>query len=461
MFDTENTTTKILSRIKSSVAISLKEKYKIEDEEIVAKFLKIHGLEKSNFDFISTIEKLINEKINDISIDPNSNKSEKTILGTQQEAINPINKAIGFDYLYKQMEDLYGKDEAKRLLGEMLDLSIGISDSGKICLPYCYALDASKIVVDGRKFGQLHSKPSKRVSSYMSALCETVHQLANHLAGAIAIGTFFQDIAHLSLYNEKIDLRELKTNKTFRKYLENEYQQFVHSVNHLSRLGLESAFTNISIFDRVKLRTMIKNMDWYFPFDDIPINHPKFDEETVEEKIKKENYYLEYIIEYIMEIQNIFLDFFDRGDPSNSGRQYRFPVTTINLSKKKWGDRWVLEDDQFLKDICKREVYRYNIFVSEGTKVASCCRLISNEEMLELASQSNSFGAGGSVSLGSHRVCTINFMRIALEAKNPEQFYKILDGRIDDVAKILKAHKKLILELEKKGLQHLWDHRCI
>src|SRR5690606_25135890 len=101
---------------------------------------------------------------------------------------------------------------------------------------------------------------------YISALCETVHQMSTHLAGAIAIGTFFLDISHLSLYKEKYDLRELKTNARFRKKLENEFQQFIHSINHLSRNGSESPFTNISIFDRVKLKMLIEDMSWYFPF---------------------------------------------------------------------------------------------------------------------------------------------------------------------------------------------------
>jgi ribonucleoside-triphosphate reductase len=153
-----------------------------------------------------------------------------------------------------------------------------------------------------------------------------------------------------------------------------------------------------------------------------------------------------------MEIQSIFLDFFDKGDPSKDGMPLRFPIVTINISKKKWGDAWAIQDEKFLKDICKRDIYRYNIFTSEGSKIASCCRLINDVELLDYASQSNSFG-GSAISLGSHRVCTINFMRIALEAKDKEHFYKILDERIESTLKILKAHKELIIMLEKKGLQ--------
>ncbi len=451
MFDDSNniTTNRTLKNIRLALKDSLKRKYNIEDEEIIEKILKIHGLTKEQFDFVSNIESIIMNKLNDVSIDANSNKNEKTIEAISQECIAPVKKAIGFDFLYRQMKKMYGKEEAKRLSGEMYDYSLGLSDSTNILKPYCWSLDASKIVTIGRQFGQLWSKPSRRISSYVSALCESVHQISTHLAGACAIGSFFLDIAHLSLYKENVDLRELKTNQKFRKKLENEFQQFVHSINHLSRNGAESPFTNISIFDRIKLKMLVKEMDWYFPFEELPINHP----EELETDEQKSEYYTKYIIDYVLELQNIFLDFFDKGDPNKEGMPYRFPIVTVNLSKKKWGDKEIVEDLDFLKAICKREIFRYNIFTSEGTKVCSCCRLVNNAELIEFSSQVNSFGAGGSISIGSHRVCTVNFHRIVLECKSEQNFYEILKHRIEDATKILNSHRELIKSLKEKGLQ--------
>lgn len=450
MFNSENiTTNRTLNNMRNALKDALKRKYNIESEEKIEELLAIHGVTKDRFDFIKNIESSIIDKLNDTSIDPNSNKNEKTIEAITQESIAPVKKAIGYDFLYRQLKELYGKSEAKRLTGEMYDLSLGLSDSTNILKCYCWSLDASKIVTIGRKFGQLWSKPSKRVSSYISALCETVHQMSTHLAGAIAIGTFFLDISHLSLYKEKYDLRELKTNAKFRKKLENEFQQFIHSINHLSRNGSESPFTNISIFDRVKLKMLIEDMSWYFPFEELPINHP----EEFETEEQKKKFYMDYIIDYVMEIQNIFLDLFDKGDQSKGGMPLRFPIITINISKKRWGDKEIIEDSEFLKSICKREIFRYNLFTSEGTKLSSCCRLLNNIELMNLGSQVNSFGAGSSVSIGSHRVCTINFNRIALECQSKENYFEILKVRLDDAAKILKGHKELIKKLTKQGLQ--------
>jgi len=403
------------------------------------------------------------------------------------------------------------------------------------------------------------------------------------------------------MYKMDINLSELQTMKSVRKEIENQFQCFVHSVNHLSRSACESPFTNVSIFDRPKLKKLISEMDFMFQI-------PKDD---------NANHSLNYIIDYVMELQKIFIEFFDKGDPTKNGMPYRFPVCTTNISiEKNDKEEYEILDKEFLDYICSRDIYRYNIFVSESQKTASCCfhpsqkitiknkegnirvltfkelvdniknisdlkiyhmgdwkkfekvkvkydkpfykittefnhelivtedhlhpiydpksntfkkgvktidldtshylkccvvkptddedikivhdclgmvmtikiksieeykndigyaycvniindepyftltngiithncRLLSDSEMMELASQSNSFG-GSSISIGSHRVCTINFMRVAMESKSEEEFFKILDERIESTAKILNAHKELIKDLKNKGLQ--------
>ena len=450
-FYNEADTTVTIKQIAKGLKSNLKRKFPDKDNDwlnsVTEQILEKNGIDFNHFNFIHVIEKVISEQLNDVSIDDNSNKNEKTIAGIFAEATAPIKKVVGFDYLYRAMKEMYGKPRAKRLASNMYDYSIGLSDSTNILLPYCYALDASKLVTIGREFGQLPSKPAKRISSYISALCETVHQMSSHFAGAIAIGTFFFDVAHISFYKQNLTIDQIKNDPKCRKHFENEFQQFIHSVNHLSRNSNESPFTNVSIFDKTKLKYIIKeDLAWYFP-------NPHNDAEIQGIGYVDNDMWLDFMVNYIYEIQNIFLDLFDKGDPMNNGVPYRFPVVTTNFSKSLKDGEWALDDEEFLDNITNRDVYRYNIFNSEGTKVASCCRLISDGEMLELAAQSNSFGAGAVGSLGSHRVATINFNRIALEAKDLKDFWKIYDQRIIDSRDILKAHKTLIQMLGNKGLQ--------
>lgn len=372
-------TTKTIKNIREVLVKTLKKKYKITDKEkltnIANELLKIHGLNEEKFDFIKSFSTFMSEKLNDVSIDDNSNKNEKSIKGLLKDCELSADKIIGYDMLYRTMKELYGQDEAKFLSGEMYDYSLGLADSSNILLPYCWALDASKLVTSGRNFGVLPSKPCKSVASYISALCETIHQMASHLAGAIAIGSFFLDITHVMVYKQRISLKDLREDKRIRKQLENEFQQFVHSVNFLSRNGSESPFTNVSIFDKEKLAALIDddNYGWYFP---------KNTKVLVDNDLGGEDYklteeeYKKFIIDYIFEAQKVFIEFFDKGDPMNNGLQYRFPVTTVNLSKHKneeTGEYYIEKDNELLNYITKKDIARYNIFTSEGTKVASCC----------------------------------------------------------------------------------------
>lgn len=448
-------TVKTIKRIKAATVDVVRRKYNKTNGELKSisdTILKTHGLHEENFDFMNSFSKFVTSKLGDVSIDDNSNKGSVSIKGHLKEIELPIDKLIGYDMLYRTMKELYGKSEAKKLSAKMYDYSLALADSSNILLPYCWALDASKLVTMGRDFGTLPSKPAKRVGSYISALCETIHQMSSHLAGAIAIGTFFLDIAHILIYKERLSIAELRDNKRKRKQIENEFQQFVHSVNHLSRNSVESPFTNISIFDKDKLKALIAddNYGWYFP---------KKTQVLVDNNLGGEDYKLEdkdyktFVLEYIFELQKIFVEFFDKGDPINNGMPYRFPVVTINLSKYKseTGEYIIDKENELLNYIIKKDISRYNIFTSEGQKVCSCCRLISNKDMLDMAASVNSFG-GSNISLGSHRVVTINLARIALETQDYEQYKKLLDRRIEYAAKILKAHRLLIMKLSDKGL---------
>lgn len=428
VFSEEASTSRTLNNIRKTLISGVNKIIGKDNKNIVEKILKIHGLSEDRFDFVSKMEDIITGHLNDESIDSNSNKSDKTIEGLYHEVTVSVNKAVGYDMLYRMMVEMYNKEEAKKLTEQLYTYALALHDSTNILKNYCYSFDMSIIVMLGRNFGVLPSTPPKRLSSYISALNESIHQISGHLAGACAIATLFFDSAKILLYREKISLERMKKDLNIRKYIENNYQCFVHSVNHLSRNAVESPFSNISILDSLKIKKFIKELEWYFPID----------------KELNEN----IISEYIMELQKIFIEFFNKGDPINGGLPYRFPISTIVLTKEN-GE---ILDEKFLKYICNKDIYRFNIFVSEGDKFASCCRLLSDKEMLNLAGEVNSFGGTG-LSMGSHRVVTINFNRIALESESLEGFYLLLKNRIEDTAKILKAHKNLIIKLADKGLQ--------
>lgn len=585
-----------LQRVRNTLAYSLKENYGVTDDKVVDSMLKMHGLDKDRFDFINNFETLIEKGISDASVDTNANKSDISITGMFAETAMPINKLVGYRYLYRKLKDMYGKKRAKYLTGRMYDMSLALADSTNILKPYCYSVNASKLVYEGRPWGSLPSGMPHRVVSYINALCETVHQLSNHLAGAIAIGSFFLDIAHVMLYREHKTLTDLQ-DPEYRKYIENALQSFIHSMNMLSRNAVESPFSNISVFDRPKIKGILSadNMGWYFDKEDMVDGVP-------EAALKDcgEGDWLDYVVNVILDIQDIYCDVMDRGDLLHDGRPIEFPVCTVNISRKTNEDgTYSFEDPKFLDEFCKKhDAPRYNIYVSSGPKVASChdfkdvlyyedeegkkylesigefvekrlqpkqtegtveeklyvrdlgdkkipitgvlklpneahklieltfengqvlkvtpnhmlydkknetlvvaeqilekpenhnigplkdvrayksnqpvydieidsedhlykmgevvthncCRLVNNADLFELGGQVNSFGGTG-LSLGSHRVLTINMRRIALECKDFEDYKRILGDRLNEAADVLVAHRALIKDLIDRGVQ--------
>ena len=453
---TEASTTRSIKNITECLTKSLKSKYGIRDKEqlkeAVNEILTIHGMSAKHFDPLSTISKLTfgeDKNVNNYSVDDNANKTSVNMEGICGEAFLPYKKVAGYDYLYQSLKELYGKDEAKKCCASMYDLSLALNDSTKITIPYCYCIDASKLVIEGRNFGQVHSSPAHRVNTYISILCDTIREISFNIAGAVAIGSFFLDIAHLAIYKERITLDDLKTDKRTRKYIGNCLQQFIHSVNHYSRNSVESPFTNVSCFDRDKLLNLISddNYGWYFPKKAAVVE----DNELENNKEVFKN----FVLDYIEELQEIYIDIFDAGDPLRNGLQFPFPVTTCNLSitVDERGERKLTNsDDRLYNYIVGKDISKYNIYCSEGTKVASCCRLLSDAEMLGLGEGVNSFG-GSQISLGSHRVVTTDMFRAACEAISYDDFKKILTERVEESAKILQAHRVLIHKLEKCGTQ--------
>lgn len=361
-----------MNRVKSCLNYSLKQKYGIENDEISEAILRVHGLSKKNLEFINNFESLVESKAEvhsdeseETNIDQNSNKSDVSVSGILNENATPISKLLGYRYLYRKMVELYGKQRAKFLCGEMYDYSLALADSSNILKPYCFSINASRLVLEGRPFGKLHSLPTHRVASYIACLNETVHQLSNHTAGALAIATLFLDCARVMLFEEHETLSRLKHSIKYRKYIRNCLQSFVHSMNHLSRNSTESPFTNVSVFDKSKLRGLLDedNFGWYFDLEKKPKDFKFY------KKISKIDW-TDYCVDVISEIQDIFLGIMDAGDVARNGLPITFPVTTINISVD---DNRDIVEPKFVKKMCKHDIFRYNIFVSQGNKIASCC----------------------------------------------------------------------------------------
>lgn len=423
-FNPNAKTDKTRKNIKKALKERLSTVYDITDPSVANSILKIQGFDVSRYDYIKQVENFMLGQLNNESIDNNANKASNSIARIISEADNVFHKTIGHDMLYRQLKSNVGHEEANRISAMMYDYTLPINDATKILLPYCYSISGIDLVLSGRE-GTLKCSPAKHLHSYVSMLAGTVHVLSsNALAGAVAVGSFFFDSARV-LLTDGFDLDKIKNDHVSRKYIENMFQQFIYDVNDCSRSTYESPFTNVSVFDRVKLEAMLCDLEWYY-------------EET--------GYSLDYVMEVILELQNIFCDIID-GGCTETNEPFTFPVVTINIAKRDGK----IVDTEFVHDMCQRPIHRYNILVSAGSKVSSCCRLLNDTEMMDMASSVNSFGAA--LSLGSHRVCVVNLNRLALMSTSIDDFYAKMKDAVKDAGTILRAHKDLLLKLIKSGLQ--------
>ena len=95
----------------------------------------------------------------------------------------------------------------------------------------------------------------------------------------------------------------------------------------------------------------------------------------------------------------------------------------------------------------------HTFYLSEKDNVvAHNCRLINDVDLFNLGGQVNSFG-GASLSLGSHRVCTVNMRRIAIDCPSLDEYKRRLGQKMEEVTEVLHAHKELLKDLVKKGTQ--------
>lgn len=422
-FEPTGTSAKTRSHIKKTLRDRLKNEY---NSTKYKEFLKIQGFDDARFDYVGSVMNMMYADLTTDGIDNNANKDCKSISRVEAEVDNANHKIAGHDALYRMMKKLYGKDEAVRLSAEMYDYTLGINDSVKLLRPYCWVLSGIPLVLEGRK-GNPVCAPAKHLHSYVSMLAGTIHELSNsYIAGACGVGSFFLDSARV-LIMDGYSLEDIKSGAG-RKYVTQMYQQFVFDVNDKTRIGSETPFTNLSFLDKYKLSGMLKDLEWYFDETGKP---------------------LDYIQEYVMECQRIMMDFMDIGDPI-TGLPFTFPVQTVCIAKDDDGN---IMDTDFVNELCNRPVHHYNILVSKGLRTASCCRLLSDAEMMKSAGSVNSFGGGGALSMGSHRVVCINLNRCAIMSETEEDFMKRLDSLVFDCVKILKAHKELLIKLTDIGMQ--------
>lgn len=389
-------------------------------DEYGTEMAELNGFGEKQLSYTDFIDNFVDKQtVADASIDGNANVGHKDIVSLENEMSKPHSKLLAFNKIYYELNKKYGFQTANEWLrGEWTGEFYLHDSSNTTYKPYCFAYDIEQLVNRGLFFiDGFNAQPPKHLTTYTDFVVEFISWCCNRSSGAVGLPSFLI----YSYYFWKQDCNNGYIVKTPEYYRDQEFQRIVYKMNQpYVRSGIQSAFTNFSIFDR--------------PYLEALFGGKVFPDGT-------------FIIDYIDDIIQYQKDFMSVVSKIRSENMMTFPVLTFALLRidGKFIDeetaRWACQHNMKWADS--------NFFVSENVNsLSNCCRLASDIKDLGYF---NSIG-GTALEVGSVKVNTINLARIAYEAKDTTDYLDILRRRTTLACKCLDVIRHIIQRNIEKGL---------
>ena len=391
----------------------MKEKYGEE-------FEKLNGFGDSQISYTDFIDNFIDsETVADASVDGNANVGHKDIVTLLNEMPKPHQKLLAFNKIYYELNKRYSFKTANEWLENEWNKALYLHDANTSTFkPYCYAYDLKELAERGLFFiDNFNAEPPKHLGTFIDFVKEYISYCSNRTSGACGL----PNLIPYMYYFWSRDVENGYYTKDPISYAKQHIQRFIYAVNQpCVRDGMQSAFTNTSVFDHPYLEALFGGVE--FPDGKFMIDE----------------------IEQIMDFQWLFLETMSE---IRSHNMFTFPVNTISLLKQN--GKFV--DEEFARKASKHNMKwtDSNIFAdSSVNSLSNCCRLKSNIEDLGY------FNSIGSTALrvGSVKVSTINLARLALEHNNEKEYLASLKEITELNLKVLDCVRHIIERNIEKGL---------
>ena len=384
---------------------------------------KLNGFGDSQLSYTDFIDGFIDTKtVADASIDGNANVGQKDIVTLINEMPKPHQKLLSFNKIYYEINKKYGFKTANDWLRNEWDGHFYMHDGNTTSfVHYCFAYDLKDLAEKGLFFiDNFNAEPPQHLDTFVDFVKEFVSWACNRSSGAVGL----PNLIPYMYYFWKKDLANSYFTRTPRLYAEQQIQRLIYALNQpFLRGGIQSAFTNTSVFDHEYLMALFGGSE--FPDGSFMVDE----------------------IEGIMDFQKIYLETMSKIRSKN---MMTFPVNSISLVKK---DGKFLDED-FARYACEHNMKwcDSNLFVDDSvTSLSNCCRLKSNIEDLGYF---NSIG-GTALKVGSVKVNTINLARLALEHKTEKEYLNALRELVELNLKALDCVRHIIKRnVEKKLLKN-------
>lgn len=381
----------------------------------------LNGFGDKQLSYTDFIDNFIDkDTVADVSVDGNSNVGNKDMRTLMNEMPKPHRKLLAYNKIFFELNKKYGFKTANDWLEKEWTKALYMHDADtSTYIHYCFAYDLKEVAEKGLFFlNNFNAEPPQHLSTFIDFVKEFISFASNRSSGAVGL----PNIIPYMYYFWKKDCDTGYATKSADYYARQQIQRFVYAVNQpYVRDGMQSAFTNCSVFDMPYLEALFGGSQ--FPDGSFMIDS----------------------LYEIREFQKVFMEVIAEIRQHN---MFTFPVLTISLLRKngKFEDeefaRWGVEHNRIWSDS--------NLFIDDSVNsLSNCCRLKSNIEDLGYF---NSIG-GTALKVGSVKVSTINLARLALEHPTSEEDYlTALADLVELDCKVLDVVRHIIERNVDKGL---------
>jgi len=383
-------------------------------------FSRLNGFADEQLSFTDFIDNFIDsETVADASIDGNANVGNKDMRTLMNEMPKSHRKLLAFNKIYYELNKKYGFKIANEWLAAEWSKALYMHDADtSTYVHYCFAYDLKDLAEKGLFFLEtFNAEPPKHLSTFVDFVKEYISFASNRSSGAVGL----PNLIPYMYYFWKKDCETGYATKSPEYYAAQQIQRFIYAVNQpYVRDGMQSAFTNVSVFDHPYLEALFGGSE--FPDGTFMIDE----------------------IDGICQFQKIFME---KVSEIRSHNMFTFPVLTISLLRKdgKFEDeefaRWGIQHNMKWCDS--------NLFIDDNvTSLSNCCRLKSNIDDLGYF---NSIG-GTALKVGSVKVSTVNLARLALQYNTEQEYLVALRDLVELDCKVLDVVRHIIRRNVEKGL---------
>lgn len=212
-------------------------------------FAQLNGFNDDQLSFTDFINNFIDaETVADASVDGNANVGSKDMRTLMNEMPKAHRKLLAYNKIYYELNKKYGFKTANEWLNHEWTKALYMHDADtSTFIHYCFAYDLKDLAERGLHFlNNFNAEPPKHLSTFVDFVKEFISFASNRSSGAVGLPNL---IPYMYYFWAK-DCATGYATKSADYYARQQIQRFIYAVNQpYVRDGMQSAFTNVSVFD--------------------------------------------------------------------------------------------------------------------------------------------------------------------------------------------------------------------